>query len=149
MNSPALKKAAAFCAYQERTQQEVRQRLREWGVWGDEAEEIIVRLIEDGFLNEERFARAFAGGKFRVKSWGRVKIEQELRQRGLSGHTLKAGLSEISADDYRQTLQELLDKKAVALSDEEPFARRQKLARYAISKGYEPDLVWSLLKGGE
>jgi len=149
MNSPALKKAAAFCAYQERTQQEVRQRLRDWGVWGDEAEEIIARLIEDEFLNEERFARAFAGGKFRVKSWGRVKIEQELRQRGLSGHTLKAGLSEISTDDYRQTLQELLEKKAVSLADEEPFARRQKLARYAIGKGYEADLVWSVLKGGE
>ncbi len=149
MNSPALKKAASFCAYQERTQQEVRQRLRDWGVWGDEAEEIIARLIEDGFLNEERFARAFAGGKFRVKSWGRVKIEQELRQRGLSGHTLKAGLSEINADDYRQTLQELLDKKAASLADEEPFARRQKLARYAIGKGYEADLVWNVLKGGE
>ncbi len=149
MNSPALKKAAAFCAYQERTQQQVRQRLREWGVWGDEAEEIIVRLIEDGYLNEERFARSFAGGKFRVKSWGRAKIEQELRQRGLSGYNLKAGLSEISGDDYRQTLQALLAKKAAALAAEDPYTRRQKLARYAIGKGYEPDLVWSVLKGEE
>ncbi|MCY7350480.1 MAG: RecX family transcriptional regulator [Cytophagaceae bacterium] len=149
MNTPALKKAAAFCAYQERTQQEVRQRLREWGIWGDEAEEIIARLIEDGYLNEERFARSFAGGKFRIKNWGRIKIEQELRQRGLSAYNLKAGLSEIADTDYRQTLQALLDKKAASLKDEGPYAFRQKLARYAIGKGYEADLVWSLLKGEE
>lgn len=149
MNTPALKKAAAFCAYQERTQQEVRQRLREWSVWGDETEEIIAQLIEDGYLNEERFARSFAGGKFRIKNWGRVKIERELRQRGLSGHNLKAGLSEIEDKNYRQTLQTLLDKKAASLKGAESYLLRQKLARYAIGKGYEADLVWSLLKEEE
>jgi regulatory protein len=145
MDLAILKKAAAYCAYQERTQREVRQRLRDWGVWGDEAEELIARLIEEGYLNEERFARAFAGGKFRIKQWGRVKIEQELRQRGITGYNLRAGLSEIDEADYRATLREVLDRKAHELRGEEPFTRRQKVARYAAGKGYESELIWALL----
>eukprot|EP01137_Pigoraptor_chileana_P009486 Opistho-2@57843 len=112
MNREVLVKAANFCAYQERTQQEVRKRLAELEVEGDEAEEMIVWLIENNYLNEERFARIFAGSKFRQKRWGRLKIRQELKMRGVSEYCLKAGMSEIDDEDYLQTLTDLLEKKS-------------------------------------
>ena len=140
-----LRRAASFCAYQERTQQEVRDRLAEWEVTGDEAELLIAELIEQNYLNEERFARTFAGSKFRVKSWGKHKIRQHLKQRGITGHNLETAMKEIEPDDYRQRLAELLEKKKRTLRDENPLVLKQKLARYAIGKGFEPELVWSFL----
>lgn len=145
----ALRKAALFCAYQERTQQEVRDRLKEWSVWGDDAEEVIAELIGQNYLNEERFAKAFAGGKFRVKSWGRRKIRQQLQQRGITGYNLDQALKEIAPDDYRATLTDLLDKKRRTLRDDNPLIVKQKLVRYAMSKGYESDLIFSVLGGEE
>jgi regulatory protein len=144
----ALRKAAMFCAYQERTQQEVRDRLKDWGVWGDDAEEVIAELIQQNYLNEERFAKAFAGGKFRVKNWGKRKIKQHLQQRGISGYNLDQAMKEISPDDYRDTLADLLAKKRQSLRDNNPLVIKQKLVRYALSKGYESDLIFTVL-GGE
>lgn len=141
----ALRKAAMFCAYQERTQQEVRDRLKEWGVWGDDAEEVIAELIQQNYLNEERFARSFAGGKFRVKNWGKRKIKQHLQQRGISGYNLDQAMKEIAPDDYRETLSSLLTKKRQTLRDDNPLLIKQKLVRYALSKGYESDLIFSVL----
>jgi len=145
----ALRKAALFCAYQERTQQEVRNRLKEWSIWGDDAEEVIAELIQQNYLNEERFAKAFAGGKFRVKGWGRRKIKQHLQQRGISGYNLTQAMNEIAPDDYRATLTDLLDKKRRTLRDDSPLVVKQKLVRYALSKGYESDLVWQVLGSEE
>ena len=144
-----LRKAALFCAYQERTQQEVRSRLKEWGVWGDDAEELIAELIGQNYLNEERFARAFAGGKFRVKGWGKRKIKQHLQQRGITGYNFDQAMKEIAPDDYRGTLIELLDKKRRTLRDDNPLVVKQKLVRYALSKGYESDLIFSVLGSEE
>jgi len=144
-----LRKAALFCAYQERTQQEVRDRLKEWSVWGDDAEEVIAELIGQNYLNEERFAKAFAGGKFRVKGWGKRKIKQHLQQRGISGYSLNQAMNEIAPDDYRKTLTELLDKKRRTLHDDNLLLVKQKLVRYALSKGYESDLVWQVLGSNE
>lgn len=141
----AVRKAALFCAYQERTQQEVRDRLKEWGVWGDDAEEVIAELIGQNYLNEERFAKSFAGGKFRVKGWGRRKIKQHLQQRGISGYNLDQAMKEIAPQDYRETLVSLLDKKRQSLRDDNPLIIKQKLVRYALSKGYESDLIFSVL----
>jgi regulatory protein len=145
----AVRKAAMFCAYQERTQQEVRDRLKEWEVWGDEAEEVIGELIEQNYLNEERFAKSFAGGKFRVKGWGRRKIKQHLQQRGISGYNLDQAMKEIAPDDYRETLVSLLDKKRQHIHDDNPLIVKQKLVRYALSKGYESDLIFSVLSADE
>lgn len=141
----ALRKAAMFCAYQERTQQEVRDRLKDWGVLGDDAEEVIAELIQQNYLNEERFATAFAGGKFRVKGWGRRKIKQHLQQRGISGYNLEQAMKEIAPDDYRSTLSDLLAKKRQTLRDSNPLVIKQKLVRYALSKGYESDLIFAVL----
>lgn len=141
----ALRKAASFCAYQERTQQEVRKRLDAWDIYGDDAEEIIAELITQGYLSEERFATSFAGGKFRVKGWGKRKITQHLKQRGITGRNLEIALNDIKPADYRATLTELLDKKRRQLNDDNPLVVKQKLVRYALSKGYESDLIFSVL----
>lgn len=144
-----LRKAALFCAYQERTQQEVRSRLKEWGVWGDDAEEIIAELISQNYLNEERFAKAFAGGKFRVKGWGKRKIKQHLQQRGISGYNFDQAMKEIAPEDYRTTLVDLLDKKRRSIRDDNPLVIKQKLVRYALSKGYESELIFAVLGSEE
>ncbi|MEZ0538427.1 regulatory protein RecX [Fibrella arboris] len=145
----ALRKAASFCAYQERTQQEVRKRLDAWDIYGDDAEEIIAELITQGYLSEERFATAFAGGKFRIKGWGKRKITQELAQRGITGYNLNKALADIKPDDYRAKLTDLLEKKRRQVRDDNPLVVKQKLARYALSKGYEPALVWEVLGAEE
>lgn len=141
-----LVKAASYCAYQERTQAEVRERLGDWGVYGDDADLIISGLIEENFLSEERFAKAFAGGKFRVKHWGRNKIRYELKSRGLSEYCIKIGMAEIDDEEYATALKELLSKKKHELRTEKnPQILKQKLARYAIGKGYESSLVWDII----
>ena len=145
----ALRKAASFCAYQERTQQEVRDRLNDWDMYGDDTEAIIAELISQNYLNEERFAKAFAGGKFRVKQWGKRKIRQHLQQRGIAGYNLEQAMKEIAPDDYRETLRVLLDKKRLAIRDDSPLVVKQKLVRYALSKGYESDLIWEVLGAEE
>ena len=145
----ALRKAASFCAYQERTQQEVRDRLNNWDIYGDNAEEVIAELIAKNYLNEERFAKSFAGGKFRVKHWGKRKIRQHLQQRGIAGYNLEQAMKEIAPDDYRETLTELLTKKRLLIRDENPMVVKQKLVRYALSKGYESDLIWQVLGAEE
>ncbi|RFS15564.1 regulatory protein RecX [Emticicia sp. C21] len=146
----ALVKAANFCAYQERTQAEVREKLQKLGVDGDEADEIIVYLIEENYLNEGRFAKIFAGSKFRVKHWGRTKILYELKARKLSEHSIREGLAEIDDEDYIETLRTLIEKKKRELrSEKQPLVLKQKLARYAISKGFEGDLVWDIINKPE
>jgi regulatory protein len=142
----AKKKILRFCAYQERSHQEVRNKLFELGLYASKVDEILAFLITEGFLNEERFARAFAGGKFRMKKWGRLKITRELEQRNLSARCIRMGLKEIDEDDYRKTLADLLERKNHQLDEPDAFIRRDKLARFAIHKGYEPDLVWELVR---
>jgi regulatory protein len=147
MDRLLLQKAASYCAYQERTQDEVRGRLKKWGVIGDEAEEIISELIIQNYLSEERFAQTYAGSKFRQKNWGRLKIKQELNRRGLTDYTINKGMSEIEDADYEESLAELLTKKMEILerSESNPLKRKQKLVRYALGKGFESELVWKWL----
>jgi regulatory protein len=142
MNKEALIKAANFCAYQERTQKEVREKLADLAIYGDEAEEMIVWLIENNYLNEERFAKIFAGSKFRQKQWGRLKIRQELKMRGVSDYCLRVGMNEINGDDYIETLQEIIEKKAREIKDADKLVLKQKLVRFALSRGFEQDLVF-------
>lgn len=144
----ALLKAANFCAYQERCHQEVNEKLKEWGIWGEDASELIIKLIELNYLNEERFAKAFAGGKFRVKQWGRVKIKLELKYRDISDYCIRSALAEIDKKDYEATLLELLDKKWAETKGPHLLNRRAKVARYVIAKGFEQQLVWELLVSG-
>jgi len=144
MDRLILQKAASYCAYQERTQEEVKQRLKKWNVWGEEADEIVAELISMNYLSEERFAKTYAGGKFRIKNWGRMKIRQELNRRGLSEYSIQKGMNEIQDEAYISGLKELLRKKKLLLAKTEtdPFKLKQKLARFALGKGYESELVW-------
>jgi regulatory protein len=136
-----------YCSYQERCHSEVKQKLFELGASRDESDEIIIELLTQGFLNEERFAKAFAGGKFRLKSWGRIKITHALEQKGLTANCIKAGLSEIEEDAYVQTLLRLIEAKLAQVDEDDLFRRREKVANYLIQKGFEPELVWRILKG--
>ena len=139
----ALSKAEKYCAYQERSHQEVRNKLYSYGLWKNDVEEVLTQLITSGFLNEERFAKAFAGGKFRMKKWGKNKIENELKHRGITPRCIQTGLKEIDTSDYRKTLVQLIKKKAQLVSEPNPFKKRNKIASFVIGKGYEHDLVWS------
>ena len=145
-SSQALGKIQKYCAYQERSHQEVRNRLKSFNLSSDESSEIISRLITDNFLNEERFAKAFAGGKFRMKKWGRNKIVHELESLGLTKKCIAFGLKEIDVSDYDKTLRSLVKNKAEEISEPNLYAKRNKVARFAISKGYEPELVWDVVK---
>jgi regulatory protein len=142
----ARQKIRRYCAYQERSHQEVRAKLLTYGLNADDVDRIVVDLIDDDFLNEERFAKAFAGGKFRMKKWGRLKIAHALEAKGVTSNCIKIGLKEIDADDYETSLKEFLETKVREITTENLFARRDKISKSATQKGYEPDLVWKFLK---
>lgn len=142
----ALLKAASYCAYQERAQQEVRDKLYEWELYQEDVEEIISQLISDNFLNEERFAIAYTLGKLRIKSWGRIKIKQSLKLKRVSDPLIKIAFSKIDLDEYESKLGDLLDKKQLSLKDKDPYILKNKLFQYALSRGFESDLISSILK---
>ncbi|MBX2944408.1 MAG: RecX family transcriptional regulator [Cyclobacteriaceae bacterium] len=142
----AKKKILRYCAYQERSHLEVKNKLYSFGLFSSDVNEIISYLITEGFLNEERFARAFAGGKFRMKSWGRLRIVRELEARGLTRNCINLGLKEIGQEEYQTSLVRLLEKKYNQLREENLFVKRDKLATYAIWKGFEPERVWKTIK---
>jgi regulatory protein len=138
----ALPRLRKYCAYQERCHQELKQKMYGWNMYGSDIDQLITQLIEEGFLNEERYAKALAGGKFRQKGWGRKKIENTLKMKGISGYLLSAAMKEIDGDDYKKKLVLLLEKKKRTLKSETVMNEKQKLARFAIGKGYEPEMVW-------
>lgn len=142
----ARNKILRYCAYQERAHQEVKSKLYSYGLYSSQVNELISYLITEGFLNEERFAKAFAGGKFRMKKWGRLKIVRELEAKGLTTNCIKIGLREIDHAAYTLALKQLVAKKAAEVTEENLFARRNKVARYIMQKGYEPELVWQEVK---
>jgi regulatory protein len=137
----ALVKAEAWCAYQERCQQEVRDKLYSWGLHERDVENGIAELISRGFLNEERFAKAYAGGKFRIKKWGRVKIRIELKRRKLSEYCIKKGLAEIEEDDYMKTLRKVAEEKTRTTKEKHALKKKYKVMNYLLSRGFENDLV--------
>lgn len=143
----ALQKLYNYCAYQERSHKEVRNKLYSYGLWTSEVEDLLTRLITEDFLNEERFAKSYAGGKFRMKKWGRLKIERGLEQHGVTSRCIKIGLKEIDPQDYQKTLESIIKKKWESIEDQSVFKKKDRIARYAISRGYEPELVWGILKG--
>jgi regulatory protein len=141
----ALAKILRYCAYQERSHQEVKNKLYSFGLRTDDVNETLSHLITEGFLNEERFAKAFAGGKFRIMKWGRIKIQRELEAQGLTPRCIAKGLKEIDQADYQKALTSLLKKKLTQSADENSYTKKNKAARFVISKGYEPEMVWETL----
>ena len=147
----ALQKARHYCAYQERCHYEVKQKLYSFGCWKNEVEEILSGLIEENYLNEERFAIQFAGGHFRMKQWGRVKIRHALQQKQVSEYCIKKGLREIPEEDYLRTLEKLAGQKWETLDPGESlFTKKRRLQDYLLQKGYEHGLIsWILANRGE
>lgn len=142
----ALEKLQRYCAYQDRCHQEVRSKLLEMGLFGEALELIMAALIEEGFLNEERFARSFARGKFRIKEWGRQRIEAELRQRKISEYCIRKALEEIDEESYEETLKKVLMKKKAALKEAETeLTMKNKLFRYALGRGFESQLIGKII----
>ena len=143
----ALPKLKQYCAYQERCHSEVKEKLYSYGVYNNDAEEIISKLIEEDYLNEERFAVHFAGGKFRMKQWGRVKIKYELKQKQVSEYCIKKALKTIDDDDYEKLLQKLAEQKLKTLKSEKNiFIKKRKLQDFLLQRGFENDLVRDILK---
>jgi regulatory protein len=140
-------KIQKYCAYQERCHKEVKEKLYSYSLSTNEVDELTDRLIQENYLNEERFAKAYAGGKFRVKKWGRIKILLELKFRDISPYCIKEGMKEIDDVLYYEQLKTILYKRWEAMRKESNvLMRRKKTSSYLIAKGYEPDLVWDILK---
>lgn len=142
----ALKKAESYCAYQERSQHEVRTKLYNWGLHERDVEEIISELIQQNFLNEERFALAYTLGKFRMKGWGKNKIRQGLKLKRVPDKMIIKVLKAIDPNDYLAKLKGLIEKKNATIRESDPYKLRFLLTRYAASKGYEQDLIADVLK---
>lgn len=138
----ALPKLKQYCAYQERCHSEAKEKLYSYGIYNNDAEEIISKLIEENYLNEERFAIHFAGSKFRVKQWGKVKIKYELKQKQISDYCIKKALKAIDADDYEKLLSKLAVQKLNTLKSEKNiFIKKRKLQGFLLQRGFESDLV--------
>ncbi len=144
LNGDIKTKIQSFCVYQERCQKEVRAKLANLRVPKMEAEEILADLIADNFVNEQRFASAYARGKFRIKKWGKKKIEMQLKQKEISPVCIKNALQEIAEEDYQKTLSQVIEKRW-NLASGKTYQRKILVAKYCISRGYESHLVWGLL----
>lgn len=140
------KKLEYYCAYQDRCHQEIEKKLTEFRLIPEARELILIHLIQNDFLNEERFAKSFARGKFRIKKWGRKRIVQELKFRQISDYNIRSAMKEIDEEEYYQTLQEIASQKNSLIKEKNPYLRKQKLNQHLYRKGYESDLIQEVLK---
>ena len=131
-----------YRAKEDRCQQQVMDKLLEYGVSIGVSEEILLELIQEKYVDEERYSRSFCSGKFKVKKWGRRKIIFELKKKRVSEVCIQKGLEEIDEAAYLHTLQQLLEKKKNSTKDTNQFVRKKKMVDYVVRKGYESDLVW-------
>ncbi len=138
----ALPKIKQYCAYQERCHSEVKDKLYSFGLNKNEVEDLISKLIEENYLNEERFAILFAGGKFRVKQWGKVKIKYQLKQKQVSEYCIKKALAGIDTEDYLNALSKLAELKIKTMKGQKTtYIRKKLLQDHLRMKGYETELV--------
>jgi regulatory protein len=143
----SLPKIKQYCAYQERCHSEVRDKLYSFGLHKNEVEEIISTLITENYLNEERFAIHFAGGKFRMKQWGKIKIKQALKNKQVSEYCIRKAIKEIDNNDYRQTFFKLAEQKLKTLKQEKNiFIKKRRLQDFLMQKGYETAMIRDAIK---
>jgi regulatory protein len=121
-------------------------KLYKLGLYKNEVDQVLIALIQDDFLNEERFAQAFVSGKFRIKRWGRVKIKSHLKQKHISDYCIKKGMQEIDETEYFETLHYWLERKEREVEEENEFKKKGKIAAFLIQKGFESNLVWEALR---
>lgn len=138
----ATKKMESYCAYQERCHKEVLEKLKGMNMIPEAIDHILGHLIQENYLNEERFAKAFARGKFSIKKWGTNRIIRELKFRDISAYNIKSALAEIQNEDYLTTFDELAKKRLGQITEKNPFKRKKKLADYLLYRGWESHLVY-------
>ena len=134
-------KAANLCVYRERTVKEVSDKLSKYGLSKEELHQIILELIKEGFIDEERYAKAFSHDKFIFHKWGKIKIRYELQKRGLSSQDIEVGLDVIREEEYIEAVSEMIRSKASTISEKDPYKLKSKIYKYMIGKGYELDLI--------
>ena len=142
----AQKKLESYCVYQDRCYKEVTNKLQEMQMIPLAIDEIISRLVADNFLNEERFAKNYARGKFNIKHWGKNRIVRELKFRNISAYNIKTALKEIDEAEYLEKLQLLITKKMASVTEANVFKKRKKIADYLLYRGWESHLIFDLLK---
>lgn len=141
----AQKKMERYCAYQERCHKEVSQKMQNWNLIPEAKEKILLHLMNENYLNEERFARSFARGKFRIKKWGKQRIVRELKLRDISTYNIKAALQEIPETEYTQTFYELVDKFINRNKNLELSKLKTKLIAYLQYRGWESQLIFDTI----
>lgn len=142
----ATLKLMNYCAYQERCHQDVEQKLIELRMIPEARQQIIHTLLEENFLNEERFAQSFARGKFKIKKWGRIRIQQELKRRSISRFNIETALKEIPDQEYFETLDLLFEKRRKSLTEKNPQRLKKKIADYLLYRGWESHLIYEKLR---
>ena len=142
----AIERLKNYCALQDRCQWDVAQKMKEWGLLEMTQNHILEILIQEKYVDEERFAQSFCRGKFLIKQWGKVKITNELKKKKISDICIKRGLDEIDLTEYDLLLEDLLTKKNETLRDKNHFTRKSKLARFLIQRGFEGNLVWDKIR---
>ena len=143
-NDAILKKVLHYCAYQDRCTQEVRKKLATFDMPDSEKGKILKLLVDEGYLDDERYASTFVRSKIHLKKWGVNKIRMALKMKGISDEIINNSLSEIDPEIYRDELVKVL--KAKKINETDPYTRKAKLAQYAMQKGYEPGLVWDVIR---
>ncbi|MBW1298201.1 regulatory protein RecX [Aquimarina litoralis] len=138
----AIKKMEHYCAYQDRCHKDVSEKLTTMKLIPEAKEKIILHLLEHNFLNEERFAKSFARGKFRIKKWGKQRIVRELKFRHISEYCIKKALQEIPENEYMKTFHEIAEKKFESINVTDSYKKRKKLIDYLLYRGWENQLVF-------
>ncbi|WP_271406288.1 regulatory protein RecX [Tenacibaculum soleae] len=139
------KKLEQYCVYQDRCHKEIEQKIKDYNLIPEARELILLSLLQDNFLNEERFSKSFARGKFRIKKWGKERIVRELKFRNISKYNITIGLKEIDEEEYISTLYSLLEKKNKLTIETNQFKRKKKIADYLLYKGFESSLVYQAI----
>ena len=142
----AMKRAASFCAESERSVAEVERKLRKWGVDGDDIDSIIDKLKSDDFLNEERYCKEYINDRFKLNHWGKVKIRYELGKRDVDRQYIDAALANIDDDEYFEVLKEVVEAKRRTIKDTDTYSASAKILRYALTRGFESDIVRKVIK---
>lgn len=141
----ALSRAASLCSGSEHCSSEIRKKLQQWGLTPTQAEDIISYLENEKYINNTRFCRAYCLDKFRYNHWGRIKISQMLRMLEMNDSDINEGLTAIDEDEYLQALLHILSQKDRQLKDSDPYIRRGKLIRHALSRGFETHHIMEVL----
>ncbi len=141
-----IRQAKYFCAYQERCSSEVLQKLTSLGADKQQQQIVMDILIQEAFLDDRRFANAYAQGKYKNNHWGRIKIFLELTRRGIPNNIIEQAIEGIDNDEYIQILQHLITKKIQTIKNKNQQQTMEKTAYFCTGKGFEPELVWQLIK---